>query len=149
VASPTFRPLYPRERDPVLIVQEAGWPQRRCGRLRKISPSPGFDPRTVQPVASRYTDRAISAQNHVLKGIYCKPHVGFASKSSYSQRNTFVMMIQMASQRPSAIYVPHFNKRTSRGNMRNLRRFNIQIFHAKSLSFLRSQKFQRNTCTSI
>jgi hypothetical protein len=24
--------------------------------MRKISPSPGFDPRTVQPVASRYTD---------------------------------------------------------------------------------------------
>jgi hypothetical protein len=25
VASPTPRPLYPRERDPVRIVQEAGW----------------------------------------------------------------------------------------------------------------------------
>ena len=31
-------------------------PQVRSGRVRKISPSPGFDPRTVQPVASRYTD---------------------------------------------------------------------------------------------
>jgi len=30
----------------------------RCG---KISPSPGFDPRTFQPVVSRYTDYAISA----------------------------------------------------------------------------------------
>jgi hypothetical protein len=28
-------------------------PQGRCGRVRKISPSPGFDPRTVQPVATR------------------------------------------------------------------------------------------------
>jgi hypothetical protein len=27
--------------------------------VRKISPPPGFDPRTVQPVASRYTDWAI------------------------------------------------------------------------------------------
>ena len=26
--------------------------------MRKISPPPGFDPRTVQPVASRYTDYA-------------------------------------------------------------------------------------------
>ena len=33
-----------------------GGPQGRSGRLRKISPPPGFDPRTVQPVASRYTD---------------------------------------------------------------------------------------------
>ena len=27
-------------------------------QVRKISPPPGFDPRTVQPVASRYTDYA-------------------------------------------------------------------------------------------
>jgi hypothetical protein len=26
--------------------------------VRKISPPPGFDPRIVQPVASRYTDYA-------------------------------------------------------------------------------------------
>jgi hypothetical protein len=36
-------------------------PQRRSGEEWKISPLPGFDPRTVQPVASRYTDYAISA----------------------------------------------------------------------------------------
>jgi hypothetical protein len=30
--------------------------QGRSGRLRKISSPPGFDPRTAQPVASRYTD---------------------------------------------------------------------------------------------
>ena len=38
-----------------------GGPQGRSGRVRKISPPPAFDPRTVQPVASRYTDRAIPA----------------------------------------------------------------------------------------
>ena len=31
-------------------------PQGRSGRVRKISPPPGFDPWTVQPVASCYTD---------------------------------------------------------------------------------------------
>jgi hypothetical protein len=30
-----------------------GGPQGRCGRMRKISPPPGFDPRTVQSVARR------------------------------------------------------------------------------------------------
>ena len=30
--------------------------QGRSGQVRKISPPPGFDPRTVQPVGSRYTD---------------------------------------------------------------------------------------------
>ena len=29
--------------------------QGRPGQVRKISPRPGFDPRTVQPVANRYT----------------------------------------------------------------------------------------------
>jgi hypothetical protein len=35
-----------------------GGAQDRSGRVRKISHPPGFDPRTVQPVATRYTDRA-------------------------------------------------------------------------------------------
>jgi hypothetical protein len=33
-----------------------GGPQDRSGLVRKISPLPGFDPRTVQPAASRYTE---------------------------------------------------------------------------------------------
>ena len=40
VVNATPLPLYPRERDQILIIQEAGW-------ARKISPLPGFDPRTV------------------------------------------------------------------------------------------------------
>ena len=39
-----------------LMYRRLGGPQSRSGQVRKISPSPGFDPRTVQPVASRYTD---------------------------------------------------------------------------------------------
>jgi hypothetical protein len=35
-----------------------GGSQGRSGQVRKISPPPGFDPRTVQPVASRYTEWA-------------------------------------------------------------------------------------------
>jgi hypothetical protein len=38
------------------LYRRLGGPQDRSGRVRKISPPPGFDPRTVQPVASRYTD---------------------------------------------------------------------------------------------
>ena len=41
-------------------------PQVLSGRVRQISPPPGFDTRTVQPVASRYTDYAIPA--HSTKG---------------------------------------------------------------------------------
>jgi hypothetical protein len=47
----TRSPLYTR----------LGGLQERSGRVRKVSSSPGFDPRTAQPVASRYTDYAIPA----------------------------------------------------------------------------------------
>ena len=38
-----------------------GGPQSRSKRVRKISPLPGFDPRTVQAVASCYTSCNILA----------------------------------------------------------------------------------------
>ena len=40
------------------LYKRLGGPQGRSGLVRKISPLPGFDPRTVQPVGSRYTDYA-------------------------------------------------------------------------------------------
>jgi hypothetical protein len=40
------------------LSRRLGGPQGRSGRVRKTSSPPGFDPRTVQSVASRYTDRA-------------------------------------------------------------------------------------------
>ena len=45
----TRYPLYRRQ----------GRPLGRSGQVRKISPPPEFDPRTVQPVASHYTDCSI------------------------------------------------------------------------------------------
>ena len=46
-------------------------PQGRSGRVRKISPPPGFHPRTVYPVTSSCTDCAIPALKrlplHILK----------------------------------------------------------------------------------
>jgi hypothetical protein len=43
------------------LYRRLGRPQGRSGRVRKISPPPEFDPRTFQPVASRYTDYDIPA----------------------------------------------------------------------------------------
>jgi hypothetical protein len=48
------------------LYRRLGGPQGRSGRVRKISPPPGFDPWTVQPVASRYTDYAIPATHHII-----------------------------------------------------------------------------------
>jgi hypothetical protein len=51
-ALPPGKPRYP-------LYRRLGGPQGRSGRVQKIAPPPGFDPRTVQPVVSRYTDWAI------------------------------------------------------------------------------------------
>ena len=40
------------------LYRRLGGPQGRSAQVQKISPPPGFDPQTVQPVASRYTNYA-------------------------------------------------------------------------------------------
>jgi len=42
------------------LYRRLGGPQEQSGQVRKILTPPGFDPRTLQPVASRYTDYATS-----------------------------------------------------------------------------------------
>jgi hypothetical protein len=41
------------------LYRRLGGPQGSSERVRKISPPPGFDPRTVQPVISRYVATAV------------------------------------------------------------------------------------------
>ena len=41
-------------------------PQGQSGQVWKISPPPGFDPQTSQPITSRYTDCAIPAHMRQL-----------------------------------------------------------------------------------
>jgi hypothetical protein len=53
----SWYPLYRRRRGP------RGVP----GQARKISPPPGFDPRTVQPIANPYTDRPNPDHFHIVK----------------------------------------------------------------------------------
>ena len=38
------------------LYRRLGGPQRLSGQFRNFSPPPGFDPRNIQTVASRYTD---------------------------------------------------------------------------------------------
>ena len=55
--SVTPQPLFTPGKDPVFIVQEAGWaPGPVWTGAENLTPPPGFDPQTVQPIASRYTD---------------------------------------------------------------------------------------------
>ena len=56
VANATPWPLHPLDGDPVPIVQESCWATGPGWMVQKISPPPGYDPRTVKSVASYYTD---------------------------------------------------------------------------------------------
>ena len=47
------------------LYRRLGGPQGRSGRVRRISPSSGFDPRSIQLVASRYTEYTIPARHTV------------------------------------------------------------------------------------
>ena len=49
---------------------ELGGLEGRSGRLGQITPLPGFDPRTLQPLASRYTDYAIPAHTETTYQLY-------------------------------------------------------------------------------
>jgi hypothetical protein len=68
-STPHFGRFIPEKRDPVPIIQKAGWApgpvERSAGNF---TPSPVLDPRTFQPVTIRYTDYAIPA--HFIWSIY-------------------------------------------------------------------------------
>ena len=46
------------------LYRKLGRPQGRSGQVLKISPALGFDPRTVQLVASRYTHYGVVSNVH-------------------------------------------------------------------------------------
>ena len=60
--------LYPWDRQSTHFT--GGWVGPRAGLDgRKISPPPGFDPRTAQPVASRYTDYATRPTKNAVRAM--------------------------------------------------------------------------------
>ena len=88
--------LPPREWDPYPLYRKLGGPQGRSGRVRKISPQPGFDLGTVQSVANRYP--AILAHNttcSVLKsGTYLIP-INWTCKNCSDITSTCCLMTNM------------------------------------------------------
>jgi hypothetical protein len=51
------------------LYRRLGGPQGRSGQVRKISTPPGFDPRTAQSAASRYTDWATRTTTLLYKSL--------------------------------------------------------------------------------
>jgi len=70
VVSSTPRPHLSPGKSRYPFYRRLGGPQDRSGQVQKISPPPRFDPRTVQPVASRYTDYATRPTIYYMLDIY-------------------------------------------------------------------------------
>jgi hypothetical protein len=85
------RLLYLRERDPVLMYSR-GWAPRPVWTGAGNSPPPGFYPRTVQPVASFYTDYAIPVHcksiNTISFSYYRDVFIGRGDLYSCSRSNS-------------------------------------------------------------
>jgi hypothetical protein len=78
VGNASLRSIYPLGMTRYALCRRLGGPQVLCGRVRKISVPPGFDPRTLKPVASRHTECNIPAYNFgesvCLILIHCNSH---------------------------------------------------------------------------
>jgi hypothetical protein len=82
-----------------------GGPHGRSGQVRKISPTSEFDSRTVQPVASRYTDWATGPTNNTKKkGGKKKPNSYYSVFRINSETETSWMWNALHS-------LPHFSSR--------------------------------------
>ena len=68
------------------LYRRLGGLQSRSGRVRKILLPPGFDPRTVQPVASRYTNRHSKKPLHEGKSIETTSAAHFESVANFQTR---------------------------------------------------------------
>jgi hypothetical protein len=64
------RPLSTPGKDPVPIVQEAGWAPGPVWTGAEISPQPGFNSRTVQPVAQSLYRLSYRAQYCYIPELY-------------------------------------------------------------------------------
>jgi hypothetical protein len=83
------------------LYRRLGGPQGRSGQVRKISHPPGFDPRTVQPVASSYTD---CASRPILLSV-AKPNSGHQQIM-----NPFLCCLSVSRQLPGLTFLNHRKK---------------------------------------
>jgi hypothetical protein len=54
------------------LYRRLGGPQGQSGQVWKISPPLAFDPRTIQPIGSHYTDYATRLPISIIKHSYSK-----------------------------------------------------------------------------
>ena len=124
-----------------------------CGKSR---PAPGFNPRTVQLVASHYIGWAIATQKEVLVGLnlilrnstpkikfnfqirnFCNSPIPYGTNSyefpAFYEHDHFPNLIQ---SNPAHTFVSHFFKLSKPSGAWCTNRFNIQQFYALPTLYL-------------
>ena len=97
------------------LYRRLGGPQGRSGRMQKISSPPGFDPRTVQPVAGRYTTELSRSRKNKMSSesgmsfmsytaIYTDPE-----NNNNNNNNNNIYLLQLGCH-PVAVVILHVNK---------------------------------------
>jgi len=89
------------------LYRRMGGSQGRSGQVRKISPPRGFDPRTIQPVASRYTDWAARAHLHLCSKkefLFGKNVGGGGALAPLTPQFAYAIMIIVTSNKPSYLH---------------------------------------------
>jgi hypothetical protein len=76
------------------LYRRLGGPQDRSGQVRKISTPPGFDPRTVKPVVSRYIDWA-TRPDHERQNLLVNRKLLWKAPSSLEQRDMHSLRNQL------------------------------------------------------
>ena len=107
----------PRKETRYALYRRLGGPQGRSGRKRKISSLPEFDPRTVQPVAGRYTDWAIATLRivNVFKHFhYCRNVIVFRAKcvNPLKPNDAYIGRTAPLTSRRCILYIYSTNIRT-------------------------------------
>ena len=118
VVCTTLRPPYPREkiRYPLYRRSLAG-PPGRPGQEQKILSSRGFDPQTVQPVASRYENYAIPYVTSTYTRTYS--YVAFVQRES-NPRWIVVRKVTMGQMLLWALRLSHANHYSTYTNVPSL-----------------------------
>ena len=88
--------LHPRERHGTHCTGDWVGPRAGLDKCEKISPLPGFDPRTVQPVASRYTEYATQPYIYIYIYIYANLLYTLQIITNYSMNNnTYILLFML------------------------------------------------------
>jgi hypothetical protein len=118
------------------LYRKLGVSQDRSGQVWKISPPPpGFDPRTVQPVVSRYTYYATRPTSYCKGLMYFRRYTWADIPNKCRQMHPYIT-------KNTILLTPHATPTRFNSRKVILREYNWYMFTAWSTKWVTRRKFQ-------